>query len=143
MNLEYAFFCEDIESDTDNTVTVTGIFSSIAVPAFPYTASRLVAALCLRFSLTETYESKILEMHLLDSDGQAVITPRRREPVQIPAPDADRLSRTMLFAHDIRGVRFVRPGDYQLSWLVNGIEAHSLPLRVSQARVRPRPPPLS
>lgn len=51
----------------------------------------------------------------------------------IVPPDGGRLFRIVLFARDLGGTIFARPGDYQLSWLVNGIEAHSLPLRVSLA----------
>ena len=131
MNLEYAFFCDDLQADAGNTVTVTRIFTGLEASSFPYLYPRFFAVLCLRFSITETYESKTIEMHLLDPDGQPVIAPRRREDVRIDSPQPGRLSSTMLFGHDIRGVQFPTPGDYQLSWLVNGIEAHSLPLRVS------------
>lgn len=133
MNLEYAFFCEDVSSDSGNTVTVTRIFTALESAAFPYTAPELVAALCIRFSMAETYESKAIELHLFDSDGLAVMRPVRREAVQIPQPVEGRLYRSHLFVHHLRQGRFPKPDDYQLSWLVNGIEAHSLPLRVSSS----------
>ena len=133
MNLEYAFFCEDLQMHPDEVFSATRVRHTLAADGFPYEAPELFVAVGIRFSLWETFELKTIDMHMTDSDGRDIIAPLSLRGVEIVPPDDGRLFRIVLFARDLGGTVFTRPGDYQLSWLVNGIEAHSLPLRVSQA----------
>ena len=130
MNVEYAFLCDYAEPGPKLTAVGIGI-DSIYAPSVPAQHPQLFAVLCLRFSLNETRRAKSFEMFLQDADGQDVIQPIS-VTADIPAPAEGMTYRTHRIVHGMYGLNFQKFGDYQVSWVMDGTEVHTVHFRVIQ-----------
>ena len=128
MNVEYAFLCD--YADSGNKLTAVGIgIDSVHVADVPVVHSQMFAVLALRFTLNETQRTKAFEMHVQDADAKDIIPPLSGQ-MNIPAP-ADGMSyRTHRIVSGLYGMKLERVGDYQVSWLIDGIEVHAVHFRV-------------
>ena len=130
MNVEYAFLCD--YADPGPKLTAVGIgIDSIYAPSVPAQHPQLFAVLCLRFSLNETRRTKSFEMFLQDADGQNVIPPISTS-TEVPAPAEGMTYRTHRIVHGMYGLNFQKFGDYQVSWIMDGMEVHAIHFRVIQ-----------
>ena len=128
MNVEYAFLCD--YADPGPKLTAVGIgIDSIYAPGVPVQHPQFFAVLCLRFSLNETRRTKTFEIFLQDADGRDVIPPVSAS-ADVPAPVEGMTYRTHRLVHGMYGVNFQQFGDYQLSWVMDGIEVHAVHFRV-------------
>jgi len=76
-----------------------------------------------------------MEMRLQDADGKDVIRAMTNSG-ESQEPAEGMTYRTHRMVNGLYGLRFEQFGDYQVSWLIDGIEAHTLHFRVAQ---RPAP----
>ena len=130
MNVEYAFLCDYADPGAKLTAVGIGI-DSIYAPSVPAQRPQLFAVLCLRFTLNETRRSKAFEMFLQDADGQNVIPPIA-VTAEVPSPGAGMTHRTHRLVHGMYGLSFQKFGDYQVSWVMDGTEVHTVHFRVIQ-----------
>ena len=134
MNVEYAFLCDYAQSG--NKLTAVGIgIDSIYAENVPAVHPQLFTVLAVKFTTNETRRVKAFEMHLQDADGKDIIPPLANS-LNVPAPAVGMTYRTSCIVNGLYGIQFERFGDYQVSWLIDGIEAHALHFRVAA-----RPPP--
>ncbi len=134
MNVEYAFLCDYADAGAKLTAVGIGI-DSIYADSVPVTHPQLFAVLAVKFTLNETRRVKAMEMHVQDADGKDVIPPHAGS-IDIQAPVEGMTYRTHRTVNGLYGLRFEKFGDYQVSWLIDGFEAHTLHFRVRQ---RPAP----
>ncbi len=129
MNVEYAFLCDYAEAG--NKLTAVGIgIDSIYAEALPASHSQLFAVLALKFTPNETQRARAFEMHLQDADANDLIPPITGS-LEIPAPAKGMAYRTSRIVNGLYGLPFQKYGDYQVSWLIDGIEVHAIHFRVT------------
>ena len=137
MNVEYAFLCD--YADAGDKLTAVGIgIDSIYADVLPAIHTQLFAVLALRFTANER-RGRAFEVHFQDADAKDIIPPLASN-LDIPAP-ADGMSyRIHRIVSGLYGLKLDRFGDYQVSWLIDGNEAHALHLRVTQKPGAPQIP---
>ena len=130
MNVEYAFLCD--YADPGNKLTAVGIgIDSIYVVDVPAVHTQIFAVLALKFTLNETRSTRTFKVHLQDADANNIIPPITGH-FSILAP-ADGMSyRTHRIINAIYNLKFEKLGDYQVSWLIDDTEVHSLHFRVTK-----------
>ena len=71
-------------------------------------------------------------IHIVDADGVPVMPAINLDmPVEAPQPGYN--YRTQRIALALQGLTFPKFGDYSVSWLLDGIEVKTLPLKVAQS----------
>ena len=135
MNVEYAFLCD--YADSSNKLTAVGIgIDSIYVGVLPVIHPQLFVVLALKFTASETGRKRAFEVHLQDADAKDIIPPITGD-LDIPTPAEGMTYRTHRIVTGLYGLKLEQLGNYQISWLIDGNEAHSLHFRVIQG---PRTP---
>ena len=136
MNVEYAFICDYAESS--NKLTAVGIgIDTIYAKTVPVVHQQLFAVLGLNFTINETRRTKVFEMRVQDADAHDVIPPVTANR-DIPAPGKGLTYRTYRTVNGLYGLRFQNFGDYQISWIIDGVEVCTRHFRVAQM---PQPSP--
>ena len=135
MNVEYAFLCD--YADPSNKLTAVGIgIDSIYVEVLPAIHPQLFVVLALKFTASETGRKRAFEVHLQDADAKDIIPPITGD-LDIQAPAEGMIYRTHRIVNGLYGLKLEQFGNYQISWLIDGNEAHALHFRVIQG---PRTP---
>jgi hypothetical protein len=135
MNVEYAFLCD--YADSSNKLTAVGIgIDSIYVGVLPVIHPQLFVVLALKFTASETGRKRAFEVHLQDADAKDIIPPITGD-LDIQTPAEGMSYRTHRVVNALYGLKLEQFGNYQISWLIDGNEAHSLHFRVIQG---PRTP---
>ncbi len=130
MNVEYAFICDYAESS--NKLTAVGIgIDTIYAKTVPVVHQQLFAVLGLNFTINETRRTKVFEMRVQDADAHDVIPPVTANR-DIPAPGKGLTYRTYRSVNGLYGLRFQNFGDYQISWIIDGVEVCTRHFRVAQ-----------
>ncbi len=130
MNVEYAFLCD--YADSSNKLTAVGIgVDTIYSKTVPVVHQQLFAVLGLKFTSNETRRTKTFEMRVQDADANDIIPPVTAHR-DIPAPSKGLTYRTYRNVNGMYGLRFKNFGDYQVSWLIDGIEVCTLPFRLAE-----------
>ena len=130
MNVEYAFLCD--YADSSNKLTAVGIgIDTIYARTVPVVHQQLFAVLGLKFTSNETRRSKSFEMRVQDADANDIIPPITTDQ-DISAPAQGLTYRTHRSVNGLYGLRFQKFGDYQVSWLIDGIEICTLLFRVAE-----------
>ncbi len=129
MNVEYAFLCD--YADSSNKLTAVGIgIDTIYAKTVPVAHQQLFAVLGLKFTVNETRRTRAFEMRVQDADARDIIPPITADR-DIPSPAKGLTYRTYRTVNGLYGLRFEKFGDYQISWLIDGVEVCSLPFRVA------------
>ena len=135
MNVEYAFLCD--YANSSNKLTAVGIgIDSIYVGGLPAIHPQLFVVLALKFTASETGRKRAFEVHLQDADAKDIIPPITGD-LDIQTPAEGMTYRTHRIVSGLYGLKLEQLGNYQISWLIDGNEAHSLHFRVIQ---RPKTP---
>ena len=136
MNVEYAFLCD--YADPSNKLTAVGIgIDSIYAEVLPAIHPQLFVVLALKFTASETGRKRAFEVHLQDADAKDIIPPITGDlDVQTPAEGMS--YRTHRIVNGLYGLKLEQFGNYQISWLIDGIEAHAIHFRVIQGPRTPR-----
>ena len=112
-------------------LTAVGIgFDAIYARSIPAVHPLFFAVISLKFSSTEAGEKR-LGMHLIDGDGKDVIKPIEAA-LKVQAPPMGFLYRNQRIALALQRVSFPAIGSYSVSWLLDGREIASIPLKVSE-----------
>ena len=136
MNVEYAFLCDYAESG--NKLTAVGIgIDSIHAEFVPAVHMQLFAVLALKFTAIETQRMRAFEMHVQDADARDIIEPLTGN-LDTEAPTEGMNYRTHRIVNGLYGLKLEQFGDYQVSWLIDGIEVHALHFRVAQRPSTPK-----
>ena len=131
MEINFAFLC-DYADQSGNKLTAIGIgFDAIYARSVPATHPLFFAVLSIKFSATEVGEKR-LGMHLIDGDGKDIIKPIEAA-LQVEPPPVGFVHRIQRIALAMQRVTFPSVGDYSVSWLLDGREIASIPLKVSEA----------
>ena len=135
MNVEYAFLCDYATSS--NKLTAVGIgFDSIYVGGLPAIHPQLFVVLALKFTASETGRKRAFEVHLQDADAKDIIPPITGD-LDIQTPAEGMTYRTHRIVSGLYGLKLEQLGNYQISWLIDGNEAHSLHFRIIQGPKTP------
>ena len=130
MNVEYAFLCDYAESS--NKLTAVGIgIDTIYAKTVPVVHQQLFAVLGLKFTINETRRTKVFEMRVQDADASDVIPPITANR-DIPAPAKGLTYRTYRTVNGLYGLRFQKFGDYQINWVIDGVEVCTRHFRVAE-----------
>jgi hypothetical protein len=124
----YAFLC-DYADNTGGKLDAIGVgIDTIYAPAIPTRHPLMYAVIALRFSMLEVGEKR-LDVHIIDADGNDVVPPLKTT-LNVQPPPPGYIYRVQRIALGLFGTEFPRYGDYQVSWLVDGQEAKTVPLKV-------------
>ena len=136
MNVEYAFLCD--YADPSNKLTAVGIgIDSIYAEVLPAIHPQLFVVLALKFTASETGRKRAFEVHLQDADAKDIIPPITGDlDIQTPAEGMN--YRTYRIVNGLYGLKLEQFDNYQISWLIDGNEAHALHFRVIQGPRTPR-----
>ena len=135
MNVEYAFLCD--YANSSNKLTAVGIgIDSIYVGGLPAIHPQLFVVLALKFTASETGRKRAFEVHLQDADAKDIIPPITGD-LDIQTPAEGMTYRTHRIVSGLYGLKLEQLGNYQISWLIDGNEAHSLHFRVIQGPKTP------
>ena len=104
---------------------------SIYAQHVPAQHPQLFAVLAIKFTANETRRDRSFEMHLQDADGQEVIPPITRA-IHVNAPAEGMTYRTQRIVNGMYGITFSKFGDYQVSWIMDSREVHTVHFRVIQ-----------
>jgi hypothetical protein len=130
LEVNFSFLC-DYADQSGNKLTAIGIgFEAIYVRSIPAVHPLFFAVISLKFSSTEVGEKR-LGMHLIDGDGKDVIKPIEAA-LKVQAPPMGFLYRNQRIALALQRVSFPAIGNYSVSWLLDGREIASIPLKVSE-----------
>ena len=130
MEVTFAFLC-DYADTTGPKLTAVGVgIDTIRAREVPAQHYLLYAVAAFRFTIAETRSgTRKLAVHLVDADGEAVMPPLNVD-IPMEPPQAGYGYRTHRVALALQGLTFRRYGDYSVSWLVDGVEVKTLPLKV-------------
>lgn len=130
MEINFAFLC-DYADQSGGKMSAIGIgFDTIYTRSVPATHPLFFSVISIKFSTTEV-GVKRLGMRLIDADGQGIVLPINAT-INVTAPPTGLLYKTQTIALAMHGVNFPRFGDYAISWLVDGQEVKSIPLKVAK-----------
>jgi hypothetical protein len=110
-------------------------FDTIYAVKVPATHPLFYSVISIKFSATEAGPKRV-GMHLIDEDGNSIVPPLDTT-INVNPPPPGFLYRNQRIALAMHGVTFPRYGDYIVSWLVDGQEIKTVPLKVAQP---PAPP---
>lgn len=130
MDVEYAFLCDYAASGPKLTAVGIGI-DSIYTEAVPAAHPQMFTVIALRFTANETRRVKAFEMHVQDADAKDIIPPLEGK-LKIQGPAKGKTYRIHQFVNGLYSVTFDKFGDYQVSWLIDGIEVQTLRFRVTK-----------
>jgi hypothetical protein len=134
MNVEYAFLCDYAEAGSKLAALGIGI-DSIYAESIPVVHPQIFAVLALKFTINETNRTKTVEMRIQDADAKDIAPPVVQN-IQIQPPAQGMTYRTFRVVSGLYGLRFKEFGDYQISWLLDGVEVHAVHFRLVH---RPEP----
>lgn len=128
MDVSFAFLCD--YADNAAKLTAVGIgFDTIYAAKTPARHPLFFAVAAIRFSRVEAGRKRF-RVHVTDADGKD-IAPPLDTTMDVQPPPEGYLHRTQRIALALHGAEFPRYGDYQVSWLVDGFELVTIPLRVA------------
>ena len=135
MEVNFAFLC-DYADQSGTKMAAIGIgFDTIYAVKVPATHPLFYSVISIKFSATEAGPKRV-GMHLIDEDGNSIVPPLDTT-INVNPPPPGFLYRNQRIALAMHGVTFPRYGDYTVSWLVDGQEIKTVPLKVAQP---PAPP---
>lgn len=127
MITDFAFICDYAE--TAGKINALGIgFDTIYAAKVPTKHPSFFLVIQLRANVVESGE-KNLEVHLIDEDGNDVISVLRAK-FNVPRPSAGTESVGRI-ALQLRNVEFPGYGSYSIHALIEGLEVVRVPLKVS------------
>ena len=128
MEVSFAFLCDHAEQSAKLTAVGIG-FDTIHATQVPTVHPSFFAVIALRFSRLEAGQKRI-RMHLQDADGKDVVPPLN-VTIEVREPAPTYTHSTHRIALGFQMVRFSAYGDYQITFLVDEMEATTLPLKVA------------
>ena len=133
MDVAFAFLC-DYADTTGPKMTAVGVgLDTIHAPQVPAKHHLMYAVAGFTFTRAETQSGrKQVGIHIVDADGEPVM-PALNLDVSLTAPQSGYNYRTQRVALALQGLTFRKYGDYSVSWLVDGTEVKTLPLKVVQS----------
>jgi hypothetical protein len=135
LEVNFAFLC-DYADTTGGKMAAIGIgFDTIYAVKVPAFHPLFYSVISIKFSTTEVGQKRV-GMHLIDEDGKSVVPPLDAT-INVNPPPPGFLYRNQRIALAMHGVTFPRYGDYTVSWLVDGQEIKTVPLKVAPP---PAPP---
>lgn len=135
MEVNFAFLC-DYADQSGRKMAAIGIgFDTLYMRKIPAAHPLFYSVISIKFSSTEVGPKRV-GMRLLDEDGGNVVPPLDAT-INVNPPPAGFLYRNQNIALAMHGVTFPKYGDYVVSWLVDGREIKTIPLKVTPP---PAPP---
>ena len=130
MEVTFAFLC-DYADTTGPKLTAVGVgLDTIHAAEVPVKHHLLYAVAGFTFTRAETQSGrKQIGIHIVDADGVPVM-PSIKLDVSMEAPQSGYSYRTQRVALALQGLTFAKYGDYSVSWLLDGMEVKTLPLKV-------------
>lgn len=133
VEVAFAFLC-DYADTSGPKLTVVGVgLDTIHATEVPAKHHLMYAVAGFTFTRAETQTGrKQVGIHMVDADGVPVM-PAIKLEMPVEAPLAGYNYRTQRIALALQGLTFPKFGDYSVSWLLDGIEVKTLPLKVAQS----------
>ena len=130
MEVTFAFLC-DYADTTGPKLTAVGVgLDTIHAAGVPAKHHLMYAVAGFTFTRAETQSGhKQIGIYMVDADGVPVM-PSIKLDVSMEAPQSGYGYRTQRVALALQGLTFAKYGDYSVSWLLDGVEVKTLPLRV-------------
>ncbi len=130
MEVTFAFLC-DYADTTGPKLTAVGVgLDTIHAAEVPAKHHLMYAVAGFTFTRAETQSGrKQIGIHIVDADGVPVM-PSIKLDVSMEAPQSGYSYRTQRVALALQGLTFAKYGDYSVSWLLDGMEVKTLPLKV-------------
>ena len=130
MEVTFAFLC-DYADTTGPKLTAVGVgLDTIHAAEVPAKHHLMYAVAGFTFTRAETQSGrKQIGIHMVDADGVPVM-PSIKLDVSMEAPQSGYSYRTQRVALALQGLTFAKYGDYSVSWLLDGMEVKTLPLKV-------------
>jgi hypothetical protein len=130
LEVNFAFLC-DYADQSGGKMTAVGIgIDTIYAAKVPLTHSLFYSTISIKFSATDVGPKQV-GMRLIDADGNSIMPPLDAT-INVSSPPQGLLYRNQNIVLAIRGVTFPDYGDYTISWLLNGQEIKTVPLKVAQ-----------
>lgn len=140
MEVTFAFLCDYADTSGPKLTAVGVGLDTIHAADAPVKHPLLYAVAAFTFTRAETQSGrKQIGIHMVDADGVPVM-PAINLDMPIEAPQLGYNYRTQRIALALQGLTFPKFGDYSVSWLVDGIEVSTLPLKIVQSG-QPKPVP--
>ena len=134
MDVDFAFLCD--YADNSGKLSAFGIgIDTIYAATVPAVHPLLYAVIALRFSTVEVGQKR-LGVRIIDADGKPMVPPLDAT-INVAPPSHGYTYRIQRIALALHRVRFPGYGDYSVSWLVDGQEVKSTPLKVAPPPTRP------
>ena len=135
MEVNFAFL-SDYADQSGGKMSAIGIgFDTIYTASVPAVHPLFFSVISIKFSTTEVGQKR-LGMHLIDADGNSIVPPLDAT-INVGPPPPGFLYRNQNIALAMHGINFPRYGDYAVSWLLNGQEIKTVPLRIAPPQVPP------
>ena len=133
MEVTFAFLCDYADASGPKLTAVGVGLDTIHAAEAPVRHPVMYAVVAFRFTRAEAQRGrKQVGIHIVDADGVPVMPAIDLDmPVEAPQPGYN--YRTNRIALALQGLTFPKFGDYSVSWLVDGMEVRTLPLKVVQS----------
>ncbi len=133
MEVTFAFLC-DYADTTGPKLTAVGVgLDTIHAAEVPAKHPLLYAVAAFTFTRAEIQSGrKQIGIHMVDADGVPVM-PAINLDVALEPPQPGYSYRNQRVALALQGLTFAKYGDYSVSWLLDGMEVKTLPLKVLPA----------
>lgn len=128
MEVNFVFLCD--YADNSGKLAALGIgIDTIYAQTVPAEHPLFYAVIAIRFNTVEVGQKRI-GLRLIDADGNNVVPPLDAT-IDVGNPPPGYTYRVQRIAFALHRVRFPHHGDYSISWLVDGAEVKSVPLKVA------------
>lgn len=128
MDIEIFALC-DAATELAGKLNLLGTFDTLNVKQFPAVHPHCAIALRIRFRRIEEGDHKI-RIEFVDEDGKAV-GPKLDGGLNVKFPEGVQ-SVAVNMALGIGGLKFEKPGNYEINLAMDGRQIGSLPLNVKQ-----------
>ncbi|MFC1901253.1 DUF6941 family protein [Chloroflexota bacterium] len=135
MDVNFAFIA-DYADNSGGKITAVGLgIDTVYAKSVPARHPLMFAVISIKFSITEIGQKRI-GMCLIDQDGHNVI-PTLDTIVNVTSPPSGFLYKNHNIVLAMNMIEFPDYGDYSISWLLEGQEIKSIPLKVSIPPTQP------
>ncbi len=133
MEVAFAFLCDYADTSGPKLTAVGVGLDTIHAAEVPVRHHAMYAVAAFSFTRAEAERGrKQVGIHIVDADGVPVM-PAIDLDMPVEAPQLGYNYRTNRIALALQGLTFPKFGDYSVSWLVDGMEVRTLPLKVVQS----------
>lgn len=130
MTIPFAVIADGANVSREGKLNILGIFDTIYAKSFPVTHADMKLVMRVEASPAEAGVKHIIEIKLLDEEGQAVLGMKADVvPHGVPQGRSMRMDQVL----SLHNVTFKKPGKYYFAILVDKDQKATLPLRVNEA----------